>query len=263
MGFERGLVFVGRPCDLPGLCREHVSVVVVVPLVLPRVNRVGGEEVVVSRSVGRAIGLDVHRDFCEVAICEAGRVRSAGRMRDDAGGAGAVRAEPGARGSGGVGGDRQRRGRSRGSSSRTCAGWWWSARTTRGSAGAREDRPAGRAHAGAAVVGGRAGRGVDARRALPRDAPPAGAPRAAGALALAREERDPRRADAPPAGQAAVLGPVRASRAAGGWPARAAGRGARDRRRGAAPHRVPRSRDRRGRAADRAAGARLAETRAG
>jgi transposase len=35
----------------------------------------------VSRSVGRAIGLDVHRDFCEVAICEAGRMRSAGRVK--------------------------------------------------------------------------------------------------------------------------------------------------------------------------------------
>jgi transposase len=34
----------------------------------------------VRRSVGRAIGLDVHRDFCEVAICEAGAVRSAGRI---------------------------------------------------------------------------------------------------------------------------------------------------------------------------------------
>ena len=33
-----------------------------------------------SGSVVRAIGLDVHRDFCEVAICEAGRVRSAGRI---------------------------------------------------------------------------------------------------------------------------------------------------------------------------------------
>ena len=33
-----------------------------------------------SRSVGRAIGLDVHRDFCEVAICEEGVVRSAGRI---------------------------------------------------------------------------------------------------------------------------------------------------------------------------------------
>jgi transposase len=34
------------------------------------------EEVVVFR----AIGLDVHRDFCEVAIADAGRVRSAGRI---------------------------------------------------------------------------------------------------------------------------------------------------------------------------------------
>ena len=33
-----------------------------------------------SWSAGRAIGLDVHRDFCEVAICEAGAVRSAGRI---------------------------------------------------------------------------------------------------------------------------------------------------------------------------------------
>jgi transposase len=32
------------------------------------------------RSVGRAIGLDVHRDFCEVAIVEDGAVRSAGRI---------------------------------------------------------------------------------------------------------------------------------------------------------------------------------------
>jgi transposase len=32
------------------------------------------------RWVGRAIGLDVHRTFCEVAICEDGQVRSAGRV---------------------------------------------------------------------------------------------------------------------------------------------------------------------------------------
>jgi transposase len=32
------------------------------------------------RWVGRAIGLDVHRTFCEVAICEDGVVRSAGRV---------------------------------------------------------------------------------------------------------------------------------------------------------------------------------------
>src|ERR1700760_1222378 len=33
-----------------------------------------------ARWVGRAIGLDVHRGFCEVAICEDGKVRSAGRV---------------------------------------------------------------------------------------------------------------------------------------------------------------------------------------
>ena len=32
------------------------------------------------RWVGRAIGLDVHREFCEVAICEEGVTRSAGRV---------------------------------------------------------------------------------------------------------------------------------------------------------------------------------------
>jgi transposase len=31
--------------------------------------------------IGRAIGLDVHLDFCEVAICEDGKVRSAGRVK--------------------------------------------------------------------------------------------------------------------------------------------------------------------------------------
>jgi transposase len=34
----------------------------------------------VYRWVGRGIGLDLHRDFCEVAICQDGVVRSAGRM---------------------------------------------------------------------------------------------------------------------------------------------------------------------------------------
>lgn len=32
------------------------------------------------RRVGRAIGLDVHRDFCVIAICEDGVVRSVGRV---------------------------------------------------------------------------------------------------------------------------------------------------------------------------------------
>ena len=70
----------GRPCDLPGLSCELVSVCVVVPLVLPHRQPSGGEELAVTRWVGRAIGLDVHRDFCVVAICEDGDVRSAGRV---------------------------------------------------------------------------------------------------------------------------------------------------------------------------------------
>jgi transposase len=40
-------------------------------------NDVEGDEV---RAVGRAIGLDVHRDFCELAIVEGGALRSAGRI---------------------------------------------------------------------------------------------------------------------------------------------------------------------------------------
>jgi transposase len=35
----------------------------------------------VRRWLGRAIGLDLHRDFCEVAICEDGVVRSVGRVK--------------------------------------------------------------------------------------------------------------------------------------------------------------------------------------
>src|ERR1700759_540897 len=33
-----------------------------------------------DRWIGRAIGVDVHRDFCGVAICEDGKVRSGGRV---------------------------------------------------------------------------------------------------------------------------------------------------------------------------------------
>ena len=35
----------------------------------------------VYRWMGRAAGLDLHRDFCEVAICEDGVVRSVGRVK--------------------------------------------------------------------------------------------------------------------------------------------------------------------------------------
>jgi transposase len=77
MRFERGLVSFGRPCDLPGCAASTYRSLSFARWFSPVHRR---EEVVVSRSVGRAIGLDVHRDFCEIAICEEGVVRSAGRI---------------------------------------------------------------------------------------------------------------------------------------------------------------------------------------
>jgi transposase len=44
------------------------------------------------RWMGRAVGLDLHRDFCEVAICEEGVVRSAGRVMVAVEGLGALAA---------------------------------------------------------------------------------------------------------------------------------------------------------------------------
>jgi transposase len=61
------------------VCREHESVCVVVPDALrPHLNGSNEEEGVTMSS--RCIGLDVHRDFCEVAIWEASELRSAGRI---------------------------------------------------------------------------------------------------------------------------------------------------------------------------------------
>ena len=75
---ERSYGLRARWCNWPPLrlarvrC-ERESVGVVLPAALP---------VVVERrsAVGRSIGLDVHRDFCEVAIADGGRARSAGRV---------------------------------------------------------------------------------------------------------------------------------------------------------------------------------------
>jgi hypothetical protein len=65
---------VAAPCDWPG-CAASAD---------PSVSLAhGSPESSVSSTKGakvRAIGLDVHRDFCEVAIAEAGKVRSAGRI---------------------------------------------------------------------------------------------------------------------------------------------------------------------------------------
>jgi hypothetical protein len=76
MGFEPGKTR-WPPLRLARVSRELVSVVVVSPLLLQSSNNHKEDEV---RSVGRAIGLDVHRDFCEVAIAQDGEVRSSGRV---------------------------------------------------------------------------------------------------------------------------------------------------------------------------------------
>src|SRR6266545_265122 len=63
----------GRPCDLPG-CAESTNPSL--PCVPPRSRRHRrGKEWGV-----RGFGLDVHRDFCEVAVAEGGTIRSAGRI---------------------------------------------------------------------------------------------------------------------------------------------------------------------------------------
>src|SRR5580704_14716733 len=80
MGFEPGL-FVRPPLRLAwidlsariGLCRCPAGS----PALSTELWRC---ELGLPRWVGRAIGLDVHRDFCVVAICEDGKVRSAGRV---------------------------------------------------------------------------------------------------------------------------------------------------------------------------------------
>jgi transposase len=72
MGCEPG-IFSGRPCDWPG-CAVSANPSLSFARLSSRTVDVK-EEVVV-----RAIGMDVHRDFCEVAIVAAGRTRSVGRI---------------------------------------------------------------------------------------------------------------------------------------------------------------------------------------
>src|SRR4051795_306640 len=72
MGCEPDVVH-GRPCDPPG-CAESTN---------PSLSCVPPRSLKSTSIEGRAmrfIGFDVHRDFCEVAIAEAGRLRSAGRI---------------------------------------------------------------------------------------------------------------------------------------------------------------------------------------
>jgi transposase len=77
MGFEPALVR-WPPLRLARLRCERVSVVVVCPRFSRKFNDAEEDEV---KTLGRAIGLDVHLEFCEVAIVEAGALRSAGRIQ--------------------------------------------------------------------------------------------------------------------------------------------------------------------------------------
>jgi transposase len=73
MGFEPE-VFSGRPCDLPG-CAASANPSLSFAHPFSSSDRSIKEEEV------RALGLDVHRDFCEVAIAEPQGVRLAGRVK--------------------------------------------------------------------------------------------------------------------------------------------------------------------------------------
>src|SRR3954470_21996364 len=72
MGFEPGL-FSGRPCDLPGCAASADPSMSFAHRFSPSSTA--------RRNRMRAVALDVHRDFCEVAIVEGGRLRSAGRIK--------------------------------------------------------------------------------------------------------------------------------------------------------------------------------------
>jgi hypothetical protein len=68
------VLFRGRRCDWPGCAAStNPSVSFAHPL-----SRVRDER---RRPAVRYIGLDIHREFCEVAISEEGQLRSAGRVR--------------------------------------------------------------------------------------------------------------------------------------------------------------------------------------
>jgi len=154
------------------------------------------------------VALDVHRDFCEVALVEDGVLRSGGR----------IETKPEALELFARSLDRRDH-----VALEVTGNAWAIARfiephvarvivvspsdTGIRQARAKTDRLD--ARAGEAALGGLARFGLDARRAHPRDASPARAADAARACALARQERGARRPDALPQGAAAGVGSVR------------------------------------------------------
>ena len=73
MGFEPGL-FSGRPCDVPG-CAASAN-----PSMsfFHRFSKFTFND---EEGQLRAVALDIHRDFCEVAIGDGDGVRAAGRTK--------------------------------------------------------------------------------------------------------------------------------------------------------------------------------------
>src|SRR5918999_4843917 len=73
MGREPDITSVAAPATRPAVPRARIR-----PCRLPTWSPVMACER--RETWVRFVGLDVHRDFCEIAICEAGRVRSGGRV---------------------------------------------------------------------------------------------------------------------------------------------------------------------------------------
>ena len=68
------VLLAGRPCDLPVWAVSPNPYLSFVPASSIRSKRVREE------SQMRFFGLDVHRDFCEVAVAEDGELRAVGRV---------------------------------------------------------------------------------------------------------------------------------------------------------------------------------------
>jgi len=105
------------------------------------------------REIGRSIDLDVHRYFCEVAIAEAGEVRSAGRVETTPERLELFAQSLHPRDRVALEGDRQRVGGRADPRTECCQGRGRQSGGYRHQPGTGEDRPLGCAHAGEAVLG--------------------------------------------------------------------------------------------------------------
>ena len=176
------ILSVAAPATAPGCAASNESVGVDSPACSPRSSDAKGAPM-------RAIGIDVHRDSCEVAISEGGELRSAGRVPSTPHGSGAAGHQPGRRRRGRPRGDRQRPGHRphhrapRGARRR---GQRQGAARHHGCQG--QDRPSRRPHAGQAALG-RPARGDLGYRAKTCAPCAVGSPTAPSSCAPARASR--------------------------------------------------------------------------